>query len=217
MSGGVTQDAGVLPPSGDGAQCPAPRLDAMPGIAAGWARDPATGHCCEYMNRSAAPTGWLRFDDEAACNAECLCSELEGFEGAFEDLPSVSDSLECRCSIESCPSTLEEAEQDMCSAPSPFPPAVQRLVGCGMVVVIDRNGFSGHAWVFEQSSESRDAAPLVSGLVGASQFSDADSTGPCPSSSWAAGRDFFAECDEAEVVACQLCGDSPGPEHPPCR
>lgn len=105
----------------------------------------------------------------------------------------------------------------MCTASSPLLPAVQRLVGCGMVVVIDRNGYSGSAWVFEQSNEPGDAAPPASGLVGASKFSDAVLLERCPSSSWRAGRDFFAECDDAEVVACQLCGDSPGPDYPPCQ
>lgn len=126
------------------------------------------------------------------------------------------DSLECRCTLESCPSTLEEAEQSMCAVTSAFLPAVQRLVGCGMAVVIDRNGFSGYAWVFEQPNESSDAA-TAAGLVGASKFSDVDSFDPCPTSSWIAGRYFFEECDAADVVTCQLCGDSPGPEYPPCQ
>jgi len=211
-----SNDAGASLPSGDDSECPAPRPDAQPGVAAGWARDPATGVCCRYMNRTASPNGWLRFDDEAACNSGCLCSALEGFEGDFEDLPPVRDSLECRCSLESCPSTLEEAEQSLCSVFSP-PAAVQRLVGCGMVVVLDRNGFSGYSWIFEQPSVSGDAAAPAARLVGASKFSDADSLDPCPTSSWGAGRDFFAECDQAEVVACQLCGSSPGPQYPPCQ
>jgi hypothetical protein len=213
---GGSNDAGVSLPSDGSFVCPAPRRDAQLGYARGWARDPATGECCPYMNRSAAPEGWLRFDDEASCEARCLCSELDGFEGAYDDLPPVRDSLECRCSLETCPSTLEEAEQSMCTVTSAFLPAVQRLVGCGMVVVIDRNGFSGYSWVFEQPSTGDAAAP-ASGLVGASKFSDADSSDPCPTSSWGAGRSFFAECDEAEVVTCQLCGDSPGPEYPPCQ
>jgi hypothetical protein len=166
------------------------------------------------MNRTAAPIGWLRFDGEAACNTACLCSALEGFEGDFEDLRPMRDTLECRCSLTTCPSTVEDAEQSMCAVISP-PAAVQRLVGCGMVLVRDRNGFSGYEWVFEQPSESGDAAPLASRLVGASEFSDATSSDACISSSWGAGRDF--ECDDAEVVTCQLCGESPGPEYPPCQ
>jgi hypothetical protein len=184
-------------------------------MAGAWARNPATGGCCLYTNQAAAPTGWLRFDSEATCNTRCLCSALEGFEGAFEDLRAVPDSLECRCSLESCPATVEEAEQSLCAAPLPTT-AVQRLVGCGMVVVIDRNGYGGKGWVFDQPSESGDAAPPAL-LVGAMQFSDADTTEACTSSSWQSGRDFFAECDPAEVVACQVCGDSPGSEHPPCQ
>lgn len=178
--------------------------------------DPATGNCCAYRNRTAAPNGWLRFDSEADCKTRCLCSALEGFEGAFEDLVYVPDSLECHCSRVSCPSTLEEAEQTLCSVTIP-PAAVQRLVGCGMVVVRDRNGSSGYEWVFEQTSEAGDAAAPASRLVGASEFSDASSTDACTTSSWSSGRDFFEECDAAEVVRCQLCGDSPGPEYSPCQ
>lgn len=211
-----TNDAGSSLPSGDNAECPAPRPDAPAGFASGWARDPASGLCCRYANRSAAPNGWLRFDYEAACKTECLCSELEGFEGDFEDLLPVRDSLECRCSLESCPSTLEEAEQTLCAVISP-PAAVQRLVGCGMVMVVDRNGYSGYGWVFEQPSGTGDAAPPAAGLVGGFLFSDAFSSDPCPTSSWLAGRDFIEECDDAEVVTCQLCGDSPGPDYPPCQ
>jgi hypothetical protein len=211
-----TNDAGASLPSADSAECPAPRREATPDVAAGWARDPATGNCCRYANRTAAPNGWLRFDDEAACKSECLCSALEGFEGDFEDLLPMPDSLECRCSLESCPTTPEEAEQSMCDLEFLLP-AVQRLVGCGMVVVADRNGFAGYTWVFEPPSESGDAALPASRLVGASKFSDADSSDPCPTSSWRAGRDFFAECDDAEVVACQVCGDSPGTDYPPCQ
>jgi hypothetical protein len=211
-----TNDASASLPSGDSAACPAPRPDATPGVAAGWARDPATGSCCPYTNRTAAPDGWLRFDYEAECKTRCLCSALEGFEGDFEELVGVPESLECRCSLVSCPSTLEEAEQSLCSVTVP-PAAVQRHVGCGMVAVVDRNGFSGYGWVFEQPSESGDAAPPASRLVGASRFSDASSYEACTTSSWSSGRDFFAECDATEVVACQLCGDSPGPEYPPCQ
>jgi hypothetical protein len=112
----------------------------------------------------------------------------------------VRDSLECRCSLESCPSTLEEAEQTLCAVTTPEA-AVQRLVGCGMVAVADRNGYSGYAWVFERPSASGDVGPPASRLVGASKFSDAVSFDACETSSWEAGRDFFAEC-AAEVVAC---------------
>jgi hypothetical protein len=211
-----TNDTGASLPSGDSAECPAPRPEATPNGPRGWARDPATGTCCAYRNRTAAPNGWLRFDSEGDCKTRCLCSALEGFEGDFEDLVYVPDSLECHCSRVSCPSTLEEAEQTLCSVTIP-PAAVQRLVGCGMVVVRDRNGSSGYEWVFEQTSEAGDAAAPASRLVGASEFSDASSTEACTTSSWSAGRDFFEECDAAEVVHCQLCGDSTGPEYPPCQ
>lgn len=209
-----TNDAGASLPSGDGAECPVPRLGAPQAGRAEWARDPATGNCCRYANSTAAPTGWLRFDYEAACRSDCLCSALEGFAGDFEDLLPVRETLACRCTLESCPSTREEAEQSMCAVFGP--PAVQRLVGCGMVVVVDRNGFSGYAWVFEQPSQSG-AAPPASVLVGAAHFSDDLSSNACTPTSWSVGRDFFTECDDAEVVACQLCGESPGPDYPPCK
>jgi hypothetical protein len=69
--------------------------------------------------------------------------------------------------------------------------AVQRLVGCGLVMVADRNGYSGYEWVFEQASESGDSGPPASRLVGASQFSDAVSSDACETSTWEAGRGFF--------------------------
>lgn len=209
-------DPGASLPSGDGAECPAPLRSSPLDDRAAWARDPATGNCCRYANQGAAPAGWLHFYDEGACKSDCLCSALNGFEGDFAALAPVRDSLECRCSLEDCPATLEEAERSLCAVTVP-PAAVQRLEGCGMVVVIDRNGYSGRAWVFEPSIASGDAAPAVSRLVGAAKFSDDQSFEPCPMSNWRAGRDFFAECDDSEVVTCQLCGDSPGPEYPPCQ
>ena len=214
--GDTSNDAGASTASSVRFECPAPRPDAMPGYASGWARDPATGNCCQYMNRSASPNGWLRFDFERDCQSRCVCSALEGFEGDYEDLPYMGDTLECRCSVESCPSSIEEAEERLCSTFPPTP-AVQRLVGCGMVMLTDRNGFSGYSWVFELPNASGDAATGVPRLVGASQFSDASSSEPCDRSSWSSGRDLLEECDEAEVVTCQLCGDSPGPEYPPCE
>jgi hypothetical protein len=77
--------------------------------------------------------------------------------------------------VEDCPSSIEEAEQRLCSESSPPEPAVQRLVGCGRVVVIDRNGYSGTGWVFEQPLESTDAGATVPRLVGSTRFSDATS------------------------------------------
>jgi hypothetical protein len=204
-----SNDAGASFPSGDSSGCPAPGPEQTRGEPAAWARVPATGECCRYANRTSAPFGWRRFDDEAACKRDCLC------EGS-EDPLTMRDSLECRCSLESCPSTLEEAEQTLCAVTTPEA-AVQRLVGCGMVAVADRNGYSGYAWVFERPSASGDAGPPASRLVGASKFSDAVSFDACETSTWEAGRDFFAECDAAAVVACQLCGDSPGSDAPPCQ
>lgn len=131
-------------------------------------------------------------------------------------LPPAHDSLACRCSLESCPSTLEEAEQRLCAVTGPFLPAVERHVGCGrMVVVFDNNGYSTSAWTFEQPS---DQALAASRLVGATKYCGAQSpdSDPCYTEPWPAGHDFGIECDYGPVVACQVCGDSPDTDYPPC-
>jgi hypothetical protein len=135
-------------------------------------------------------------------------------------VPPAHDSIECRCSLESCPSTLEEAEQSMCAVVGPFLPAVERHVGCGgVVVVFDNNGHAGSAWTFERPSESGDPAPAASRLVGAAKFCGASSSDsdPCHAAPWPAGHDFGVECDYGPVVACQVCGDSPDTDYPPCQ
>jgi len=135
-------------------------------------------------------------------------------------LPPAHDSIECRCSLESCPSTLEEAEQSLCAVAGPFLPAVERHVGCGgVVVVFDNNGQSGSAWTFEPPSESGDPAPAAPRLVGAATFCGANSSDsdPCHRAPWPAGHDFGIECDYGPVVACQVCGDSPDTDYPPCQ
>jgi hypothetical protein len=209
--GDPTSDAGAPPPHEGSVGCPEPPSDA--GVVAGWARDPATGECYPYVDRSSAPNGWLRFDLEAACETECLCSALEGFEGDFDDLSSVRDSsLECRCSMESCPSTLEEAERSLCAVTS-RPVNVQRFVGCGVVAVFDS---SGYAWVFEQPSESGGSAAPAPRLVGAAKFGDACSSAACSTSSWTAGINV-SECDYGPAFDCQLCGDDPNTDFPPCE
>jgi len=174
-----------------------------------WVRNPSTGDCCRYAPLAAAPSTWPLFDSEDACQNDCRCAITEDGEVQYRT------SMECICSVEYCPSSIEEAEQYLCSeARFPPEPAVQRLVACGMVMVIDRNGYSGDGWVFEQPLESTDAAAAAPRLVGSTRFSDASSEA-CDTHTWEAGRDFF-ECEE-EVVACQLCGDSPGPDRPPCE
>lgn len=203
-------DAGAWRPNGNSAECRAPRPDA--GVAAGWARDPATGDCRPYADRNSAPSGWLRFDLETDCTTACLCSALEGFEGDFEDLLPVSDSIECRCSIENCPSTLEEAEQSLCAVISPTT-NVQRFVGCGLVAVAD---YSSYEWVFEQPSPSGDSVTSASRLVGATRFDDASSCTACSASYWRAGY-RFADCDYGPVLECQLCGADPLTTLPPCQ
>lgn len=204
-------DAGaVSPPVGSAFECPAPQGLALQGAREAWARNPSTGDCCHYDQINTAPQTWTLFFTEDACRNDCRCAVEHG-------QVQFRASIECICSVESCPSTIEEAEQRSCDE-GRFPPevAVQRLVGCGMVMVIDRNGFSGDGWVFEQPLESTDAAVASPRLVGATRFSDASSA-TCDTSTWLAGRDFISECDPAEVVACQLCGDSRGPDVPPCQ
>lgn len=116
--------------------------------------------------------------------------------------------------MEDCPASIEEAEQRLCgSDPFPLEPAVQRWVGCGMVVVIDRNGYSGSGWVFEQPVESMDAAAAAPRLVGSERFSHTSSE-TCDPLVWLAGPAYY-ECED--FVSCQLCGESPGPEYPPCE
>lgn len=174
-------DASAAAPSGDRVRCPAPGSEAEPGVASGWALDPATGECCPYANLSAAPDGGLRFDSD----------------------------IECRCSIESCPSTIDEAEQSLCGATSP-PANVQRFVGCGLVVVLD---LWGYWWTFQQPRDSATSAPR---LVGAARLSEASSLDAGSPSSWSAGLDP-GTCDYGETSICQLCGDDPATDYPPCE
>lgn len=206
-------DAGPLPLPSDGnasctgpecPDCPAPEGPAYQGARDLWARNPSTGDCCRYGDIGAPPATWPFFYTEEACRNDCRCASVDG-------QIDPRTSLECICSVEACPSSIEEAEQRLCNASPPPEPAVQRLVGCGLVVVIDRNGYSGTGWVFEQPLESTDAA--APRLVGSTRFSDATSE-TCEPFVWSAGPDFF-ECEE--LVSCQLCGASPGPEYPPCE
>jgi hypothetical protein len=209
-------DAGALPLPSDGdasctgpecRECPAPEGYAAQAARDVWARNPATGDCCRYGDIGSPPATWPFFYTEDACQNDCRCASVDG-------QIDPRTSIECICSVEDCPSSIEEAEQRLCSSESfPFEPAVQRLVGCGMVIVIDRNGYSGTAWVFEQPLESTDAAVAAPRLVGSNRFSDASSE-TCDPFIWFAGPDYY-ECED--VVSCQLCGDSPGPEQPPCE
>jgi hypothetical protein len=180
----ATNEAGVPPASGDGFRCPAPRPEAAAEGALGWASDPATGECCAYANRDAAPIGWLRFDSQ----------------------------IECRCSTESCPSSLEEAERSLCAVTSP-PANVERFVGCGLVAVVD---YSGYEWAFEQPSESGASSTPAPRLVGAARHESASSTDAGSTSPWRAGVNF-ATCDYGPVIECQLCGGGPDTAFPPCQ
>jgi hypothetical protein len=208
-------DAGSLPLSSDGntsctgaecSECPAPRGPANQGAPSLWARNPSTGDCCRYGDIGPPPATWPYFLTEDACRNDCRCASVDG-----QIEPRTS--LECICSVEDCPSSIEEAAQRLCSVSSPPVPAVQRVVGCGLVAVLDRNGYSGTAWVFDQPLEPTGAAAIVPRLVGSTRFSDAGSE-TCDPRVWFAGPDIF-ECEE--LVFCQLCGESPGPEYPPCE
>jgi hypothetical protein len=198
-------DAGGPPPA---SECPAPLVDTVQGAQSVWVRNPSTGDCCRYAPRSAAPGTWPLFRTEDECQNDCRCAI--GKDGQVE----YRTTIECICSVEDCPTSIEAAEQRLCSDPSfAEGPAVQRMVGCGMVMVVDRNGYAGFGWVFEQPLESTGAAEPR--LVGSSKFSDATSEA-CTPNVWGAGRSF-SECDAEKVVTCQLCGDSPGPDFPPCE
>jgi hypothetical protein len=198
-------DAGAPAPA---SECPAPLVNAVQNAQSVWVRNPSTGDCCGYAPISAAPSTWPLFFTEEECRDDCRCAIGENGQVQYRA------SIECICSVEDCPSSIEVAEQRLCNdSSSALEPAVQRFVGCGMVMVVDRNGYSGVGWVFEQPLESTGAAPGEPRLVGSSKFSDATSEA-CTPDVWGAGRDFF-ECEE--VVTCQLCGDSPGPDFPPCE
>jgi len=200
----------VWPADSGSSGCPGPRGLVVQGAPDGWVRNPSTGECCHYDPINTGPQTWTNFPTEEACQNDCRCAVEDGE-------VQLRTSIECICTVESCPSTLEAAEQLLCDE-SRFPPevAVQRMVGCGMVVVVDVNGFSGDAWVFEQPLESTDAGPAAPRLVGSSRFSDATSE-TCSPFTWSAGRDFFLECDQANYVACQVCGGLPGLPTPPCE
>ena len=208
-------DAGALAPVADASaactgpecpECPAPHPNQVTAGQPVWSRSPE-GDCCRYDNPVAAPVTWPYFETEEACQSDCRCSILEDF---IEDVglyATARTSLDCRCDAESCPTSLPQAEQLMCGRGYG---GVQRIEGCGRVLVVDRNGYAGDGWVFEALLKvPGDLTSL--GLVGAIKFGDVHFA-PCQTSAWVAGRDF--DCDSA--VACQLCGESPGDPVPPC-
>lgn len=71
-------------------------------------RNPWSGGCREYAPLAAAPGEWPLFYSEKACRNDCRCA----VEGGKVECPM---SLECICSVEDCPSTIEEAQQRLCS------------------------------------------------------------------------------------------------------
>jgi hypothetical protein len=171
-----------LPPGlGETEEGPAPEPEAEPVVASGHALEPATDERCRDANWSAAADGGLRFDSE----------------------------LECRCSIERCPSTIEEAEQSLCGVASP-PASVQRFSGCGLVVVFE---YPGYEWTFQQPPESATSAPR---LVGAARRSVASALDAGSPPSWWAGLDPGV-CDYGPTSICQLCGNDPTKDYPPCE
>lgn len=175
-----------------------------------WSRS-REGDCCRYDSSAAAPPIWPYFETEAECQGSCRCSVLEDFIDDVGEYNTERSSLECRCSAETCPSSIAEAEQVMCSRSS-FLPVVRRE-GCGRVMIVDANGLAGEAWIFERPLESADAGGAGERLIGAGQFGDI-TFAPCQTYQWIAGRSF--ECDDFTV--CQLCGDEPAyPPVLPCE
>jgi len=203
---------GSAPPPADASTaCPAPRPTSVSTGLVVWARNPETRDCCPYDDYAAAPDDWPYFDTEAQCQSTCRCSVLEGFRAEYDAYNTERSSLECRCSTETCPSSVAEAERIMCSRASFFP--VVRREGCGRVMVVDANGLAGDAWIFERPLESTDAGGAGERLIGAGQFGDVPSPA-CQAYEWVAGASF--DCEEATV--CQLCGDESAiPPAPPCE
>jgi len=155
-----------------------------------------------------APESWPWFNTEAECQGDCRCSGLDGYDPAFGSFSTERTSLDCRCTKETCPSTIAEAEQLQCLRSG----SVERREGCGKVFVIDGGGFYGDGWLFEQPLGSTEAGAAPARLIGAYQFTDA-ATGPCQTGEWVAGSEF--DCESA--VACQLCGESWPAPLPPCE
>ena len=204
-AGGVT-----LPVHPDAGLCPAPRETRATSLPRVWSRAPS-GDCCAYENSQAAPPVWPYFETEADCQGSCRCSTLEDFIDDVGEFNTELSSLECRCSAETCPSTVAEAEQIMCNR-SPLSPVVRRE-GCGRVMIVDANGLAGEAWIFERPLASTDAGAASERLIGAGQFGDV-AFAPCQTYQWIAGRSF--ECED--FTTCQLCGDQPAlPPAPACE
>ncbi|HTV17603.1 MAG TPA: hypothetical protein VMG12_03005, partial [Polyangiaceae bacterium] len=134
-------------------------VEPAPGAAGGavWSRDPATGGCTRHERRADAPPNLPLFDTEVECQISCRCSTLEDFIDDVGEYNTERTSLECRCSAETCPSSIAEAEQTMCNRPLAMYFPVERREGCGKVVIADANGLAGDAWVFERPLESTDA------------------------------------------------------------
>jgi len=211
-------DAGAVAPAG--ASCSGPECPGCPaatlefsGGQPSWSRNPATGECCRYDDRVAAPEHWPSFDTEAACQSDCRCSVLDGLNeivgvnGTDYIYATERTSLDCRCSKESCPSTPAQAEQRLCEAFG----AAQRREGCGRVFVVFGGGNYSNGWVFEQSLPSTGAAAVSPRLVGGYESSDAP--GQCGTYGWVAGSEF--DCDSAAV--CQVCGESAEAPVAPCQ
>jgi hypothetical protein len=186
--------------------CPGPAVNGGVGRPV-WARSPETGDCCRYEGSLAAPRSWLPFATEAECQSSCRCSALDGFSGMYGWYATERSSLECRCSAETCPSTIAEAEQLSCRASS-----VARSEGCGQVMIWYANGATGESWIFERSLASADAGGAGVRLIGAGQLSDVP-LGPCQAYEWIAGRAF--ECDD--VTTCQVCNGGAASSIPPCE
>lgn len=173
-------------PDGQGSP-PRPRPEAAPVVTSGWTRDPATGECGPYTDRDGLPDGGPLFDSY----------------------------IECRCSVESCPSTIDEAGQRLCAVTSP-PANVQRFVGCGVMGVVD---YSGNEWIFEQPSESGGSGTAAPRLIGVSKVGAASSFDAGATSFWSAGYQSF-ECDyereDEPLLVCHLCGEDRFAGTPPC-
>lgn len=182
------------PEGGDAAWCPDPgsHAGACPEPAARWARDPASGACCRYASRCAAPTGWATFASERECDpVGCSCDSVR------PSSPSTAGTaylpLECR--------TVPESPPDATTACGPGQPDTVRYEGCGKIWFTTSGGFSGSTITFD----------AVTGMVTHVREASDVPYGPCFVHHYEFGERAEA-CDAAE--ACSVCGVSP--ELSPC-
>jgi hypothetical protein len=188
--------------------CPAP--DPNGGAGSGqpvWARDLASGNCCNYDSAFLAPQTWPVFDSQSECESSCRCADVEpanpddpslppDFQAELRKVTRESISLECFCGAGfTCYHTLAEAHSTLCGQDAaPAFGATQRS-GCGLVELVISGGFFAESWVFDAATGA---------LVG-SELGGDGAAPPCRSVTMRGGRSF--SCSDT-ITECQLCGDT---------